>query len=234
MTLDRALSRSGLASRTTAAEWIRSGEVRVNRRIERDPEKWVHTDQDEIEVRGQRIEPRKPVYIMLNKPTGVITSFGDPEKRKTVYAYLTKLESWVFPVGRLDKDTSGLLLLTNETEFGHRLTDPNSKIKKKYLAKVNALLNEDELSRLRRGVELEPGLTTRPCVVNRVRQTEKYSWIEIILTEGKNRQIRRMVESLGKKVLKLVRVEIGALRLGDLPVGQWRRLTREEVKGLTN
>jgi pseudouridine synthase len=232
MTLDRVISRFGLASRTVATEWIRSGRVRVNQNIERDAERWVQIDSDQVSLDGRALSEAQRVYVMLNKPTGVITTYGDPQARRTVYDYLKDLEGWVFPVGRLDKDTSGLLLLTNDTDFGNRLADPKSKVSKQYVVKVNARVSDGEVQRLRGGIEIEPGRMTLPCTVRRIRDTEKYSWLEVTLQEGKNRQIRRMVEALGHNVLKLVRIQIGDLKLGDLQVGKWRNLTRDEVKRL--
>lgn len=232
MTLDRVISRFGLASRTVATEWIKEGRVRVNGRVERELETWIQKRRDQVTVDGWELTEARKIYVMLNKPTGVITSFGDPSERKTVYDYLQDLGGWVFPVGRLDKDSSGLLLLTNDTDFGNRLTDPQSKVPKQYLVKVNARLTHEELQRLRDGLEIGSGRTTLPCGVHRLRDTERYSWIEMKLTEGRNRQIRRMIEALGHKVLKLVRIRIGHLSLGDLPVGKWRRLSRDEVRRL--
>lgn len=232
MTLDRVISRFGLASRSVAAEWIESGRVSVNGKIERNRERWIRVKVDRVSIDQQEISEATKLYVMLNKPTDVVTSFGDPQGRETVYDYLQDLKGWVFPVGRLDKDTSGLLLLSNNTEFGNRLTDPQSKVIKKYIVKVNAILSAEELNRLRRGIEIEPGLITMPCGIQPLRQSEKYLWFEVSLVEGRNRQIRRMVEALGHKVIKLVRVQIGALRLGELGVGKWRMLTRAEVKAL--
>ncbi len=232
MTLDRVLSRHGLASRSVAAGWIQVGRVRVNTRVERNPGRWVDLNHDRILLDRQEISDAKKVYLMLNKPANVVTSHGDPQGRRTVYDCLQSLDVWVFPVGRLDKDTSGLLLLTNDTDVGNLLTDPQSKVAKKYLVKVNALLSDEELERLRRGIEIEPGLVTLPCQVERLRESDKYVWIEITLMEGKNRQVRRMIEALEHRVLKLVRVQIGALQLGELAVGKWRLLTRAEVRQL--
>jgi 23S rRNA pseudouridine2605 synthase len=234
MTLDRVFSRFGLASRKISAEWIKAGRVCVNHRIERDAGRWIQPNRDRVELDGRELSVARRVYLMLNKPTGVITSFGDPQERDTVYDYLKNLDSWVFPIGRLDKDTSGLLLLTNDTDFGNTLTDPQSKIRKRYVVKVNARVTDAEICCLRLGVAIELGVITLPCGVKRLRETEKYSWLEMTLTEGKNRQIRRMIESLGHKVLKLVRVQIGHLLLRDLAVGKWRILTRGEVERLRN
>lgn len=211
---------------------IEAGRISVNGVTERNATQWVDLNRDQICVDGRLISAAKKIYLMLNKPTGVITSYGDPQQRKTVYDYLKGLDGWVFPVGRLDKDTSGLLLLTNDTQFGNYLTDPSSKVRKQYWVKVNAVLGENELNPLRRGLEIEPGVKTLPCEITRIRETEKYSWLEITLKEGKNRQIRRMIEALGHKVIKLVRIQVGNLRLGNLTVGKWRMLTRDEVRHL--
>lgn len=232
MTLDRVISRRGLASRTVATEWIREGRVRVNGRVERNAGIWFNLNRDRIQVDGRDLSEANRMYVMLNKPTGAITSYGDPRERKTVYDYLHDLESWVFPVGRLDKDTSGLLLLTNDTEFGNSLTDPQCKVSKCYRVKVDCVLSGAEIARMRGGIEIEPGVKTLPCVIRRVRDSERYSWLEMTITEGKNRQIRRMVEALGHRVLKLVRIRIGTLSLGDLVMGKWRMLTRREVEQL--
>jgi 23S rRNA pseudouridine2605 synthase len=138
----------------------------------------------------------------------------------------------VVPVGRLDQDTSGLLLLTSDTRFAERVTNPDFKVPKTYLVKASSLLSEEQLQQLRAGVVLSDG-PTQPAPVKRVRDSAKYSFIEITLHEGRNRQVRRMIEALGSKVLELVRTEIGGLRIGDLPIGRYRELTAAEVASLT-
>ncbi len=159
----------------------------------------------------------------------MITSHGDPSGRKTVYDYLEGKLPWVFPVGRLDKDTSGALLLTNNTAFGDFVTNPGSGIPKTYLVKLNELLDEETLARLNAGVQMKRGDWARPLSVRRVEDRGKYTWLEVVLTEGKNREVRRMVEAVGCKVLKLVRTRIGPLTLEGLQVGKWRALAPKEV-----
>ena len=165
---------------------------------------------------------------MLYKPTGVVTSHGDPGQRKTVYDLLTGLEQWVFPVGRLDMDTSGLLILTNDTALGEQMTNPRSKVPKTYQLKVNFHPTAEQLNQLSDGITLDNGETTLPAGVQVLRQNLKYAFLELVLVEGKNRQVRRMIEALGGRVMKLVRTRIGNLSLGTLPIGRYRVLTRQE------
>ena len=232
ITIDRVLSRFGLASRTEAREAIQAGRLKVNGRVERDPDCWVRPGEDTVQLDGQRLKPTRKICLLYYKPKGVITSHGDPEGRKTVYDSLGEMKSWVFPVGRLDKDTSGLLLLTNDTEFADLVTNPESRIPKTYLVKTNALLSDEVLARLNAGVEMKRGDFARPEIVRRLEDRGKYTWLEVVLTEGKNREVRRMIEAVGFKVLKLVRTRIGTLELEGLEVGRYRELTSEEIATL--
>ena len=232
MTLDRVLSRFGVGSRTEACEAIRAGRLKVNGRVERNPDCWVRPGEDTIQLDGQRLKPTRKVYLLFYKPKGVITSHGDPEGRKTIYDCVGEMESWVFPVGRLDKDTSGLLLLTNDTEFADFITNPDSRIPKTYLVKTNALMNDEVLARLNAGVEMKRRDFARPEIVRRLEDRGKYTWLEVVLTEGKNREVRRMIEAVGFKVLKLVRTRIGPLKLEGLEVGRYRELTSGEIATL--
>jgi 23S rRNA pseudouridine2605 synthase len=232
MTLDRVLSRYGIASRTAARAAISAGRLKVNGKVERNPERWVEPQRDRIELDGQPLRPVAKTYLLLYKPKGVITSHGDPAGRKTIYDLVGASGRWVAPVGRLDKDTSGLLLLTNDTEFGHAVMSPESAVPKTYRAKLNALASDEVIARLARGVEMKRGDWARPRSVRRLEDRGKYTWLEIVLTEGKNREVRRMVEALGFKVLKLVRTRLGPLTLAGLEVGQWRHLTRREIAAL--
>jgi pseudouridine synthase len=229
MTLDRVLSRFGLASRTESLAAIRGGRLKVNGAVVRDPDRWVRPEQDIFHLDGKRLRRARMRYLLLYKPKGVITSHGDPSGRKTVYDLIDPALSWVSPVGRLDKDTSGLLLLTNDTEFANRITDPDSRVRKTYLAKLNALIDDETLARLAEGIMMKRGDFAMPEGVRRVEDRGKYSWIEIVLTEGKNREVRRMLEAIGFTVLKLVRTRIGPLTLEGLDAGRWRELTRAEV-----
>ncbi len=232
MTLDRVLSRYGLASRTTARDAILAGRLRVNGRIVRDPEAWVEPRRDVIRFDGNRLKPARKVYLLFYKPKGVITSHGDPAGRETVYEHLGEVGRWLFPVGRLDKDTSGLLLLTNDTEFADFVTSPESRVTKTYLVKTSGLLGDEVVAKLSAGVEMKRGDRAEPVSVRRVEHRGKYTWLEVVLTEGKNREVRRMIEAVGFKVLKLVRTHIGPLTLAGLEVGKWRELTSAEVSRL--
>lgn len=232
MTLDRVLSRFGLASRSAAREAIRAGRLRVNGRLIRDADFWVTPSTDVVELDGKRLKRERRIYLLFYKPKGVITSHGDPAGRKTVYDCLGDLGRWVSPVGRLDKDTSGLLLLTNDTEFADFVMSPGSRIPKTYLVKVSGLLPDDVIARLNSGVEMKRGDFARPESVRRIEDRGKYTRLEVVLTEGKNREVRRMIEAVGFKVLKLVRTRIGTLTLEGLEVGKWRELTRPELAEL--
>jgi pseudouridine synthase len=228
MTLDRVLSRFGLASRTVARDAILAGRVKVNGRVIRDPDKWTEPGSDVVHLDGERLKQVRKVYLLFYKPKGVITSHGDPDGRKTVYDCLGPKVPWVAPVGRLDKDTSGLLLLTNDTDFANYVTSPDSQVQKTYLVKANMLVSDEVLARLAQGIELKRGDWASPQSVRRVEDRGKYSWLEIVLTEGKNREVRRLLEAVGLKVLKLVRTRIGPCTLEDLQVGHWRDLRPSE------
>lgn len=232
MTLDRVLSRMGLASRTAAREAILAGRLKVNGRVVRDPEQWVQPERDVVHLDGQRLKPARKIYLLFYKPKGVITSHGDPAGRKTVYEYLGENKRWVFPMGRLDKDTSGLLLLTNDTELAGFVTDPQSRVPKTYLVKTNGLVRDEIIAKLNAGVEMKRGDWAKPLSVRRAEDRGKYTWLEVVLTEGKNREVRRMIEAVGFKALKLVRTGIGPLRLQNLEVGKWRPLAPAEVAAL--
>lgn len=230
-TLERVISKAGLGSRTEARSWIHAGKVQVNGRVVQNPDQWVDMERDRVKFDGKPLERRDRIYLLLYKPTGYLTTYKDPEGRKTVYDLLEDVDTFVSPVGRLDMDTSGLLILTNDTQFAERIMNPDFHVPKTYLVKASALLSEEQLDQLRRGVELSDG-PTRPAVVRRVRDQGKYTHFEITLTEGRNRQVRRMVEAVGAHVLKLVRVKIGEIGIGELPIGTWRLLTRGELTGL--
>lgn len=232
MTLDRVLSRMGHASRTMARDIIVSGRVQVNGRVVRDPDIWVRPSHDKVQLDGNRVKPARRVYFIFYKPKGVITSHGDPEGRKTIYDCLDQTMRWLVPVGRLDKDTSGLLLLTNDTEFADFVTSPESEIPKTYLVKTSGLMSDEVIAQLADGVEMKRGDRAQPVSVRRTEDRGKYTWLEIVLTEGKNREVRRMIEAVGFKVLKLVRTRIGPLKLEGLEVGKWRAISPGELASL--
>jgi pseudouridine synthase len=231
-TLDRVFSKAGLGSRTDARSWIGAGRVRVNGKVVQTPDRWVNPSRDRVTLDGQPLSHSERTYILLYKPKGYITTYRDPEQRPTVYELIKDAGTWLAPVGRLDLDTSGLLLLTNDTHFAEQVTNPDYKIPKTYQLKASTLLTDAQLDRLRSGVELADGMTA-PAEVTRLRDSGKYTHIEMTIREGRNRQVRRMLEAVDSKVLKLVRIAIGPIRIGDLPVGKWRQLTREEVRALT-
>lgn len=227
------LSKAGLCSRTDARSLIGAGRVTVNGRVIRTPDHWVDLGRDRVALDEEpvRLKDREDLYIVLNKPKGYITTYKDPEGRPTVYELVKDLGEWVVPVGRLDQDTTGLLLMTNDTQFAERMTNPDHRVPKTYLVKASTLLTDEQLDLLRNGVELNDG-PTRPAKIVRLRDSGKYTHFEITLTEGRNRQVRRMVEAVGSKVLKLVRVQIGGLHLEGLEIGKWQRLSKSEVDSL--
>jgi pseudouridine synthase len=230
-TLERVLSKAGIGSRTEARAWIAAGRVKVNGTVTRDPDQWIDLERDRVRFDNRPLEARERLYVLLYKPTGYLTTYKDPEGRPTVYELIADVGTFLSPVGRLDLDTSGLLLMTNDNQFAERVTNPDSHVPKTYLVKASVLLTDEQLQRLRDGIELSDG-PTRPATVTRLRDSARYTHVEITLTEGRNRQVRRMVEALGARVLKLVRVRIGSIAIGPLPIGKWRLLTREEVEAL--
>lgn len=229
-TLERVLSKAGICSRTEARSFIGAGRVTVNGRVIRTPDHWVDLGRDRVALDEEpvRLKDRDDLYIVLNKPKGYITTYKDPEGRPTVYELVKDLGEWVVPVGRLDQDTTGLLMMTNDTQFAELMTNPDHKIPKTYLIKASTLLTDEQLDMLRNGVELNDG-PTRPAKVTRVRDSGKYTHFELTISEGRNRQVRRMVEAIGSKVLKLVRVQIGKLKLEGLEIGKWRRISPSEL-----
>jgi len=227
-TLERVLSKAGVGSRVDARIWVHAGRVQVNGKVIRNPDQWIDMQRDRVRFDGKPLVARERLYLLLYKPTGYLTTYRDPDGRPTVYDLIADVGTFLSPVGRLDLDTSGLLLMTNDNRFAERVTNPLSHVPKTYLVKASMLLSDAQLQRLRDGIDLADG-PTRPAVVARVRDSAKYTHFEITLTEGRNRQVRRMVEALDAKVLKLVRVKVGPITIGKLPIGKWRLLTPAEV-----
>ena len=226
-TLERVLSKAGLGSRTEARKWIAGGRVKVNGRVVTDPDQWIDLERDRVAFDNKPLQKAEKTYLLLYKPKGYLTTYRDPQGRPTIYDLLPERDRYLFPVGRLDLDTSGLLILTNDTAFAERLTNPDYKVPKTYLVKASKIISDEQLDQLRKGIELRDG-PTRPAIVNRVGPSK----FEITISEGRNRQVRRMVEALEAKVLKLVRVAIGDIRIGDLAIGKARELTTSELKRL--
>jgi 23S rRNA pseudouridine2605 synthase len=229
--LARALSKLGLCSRSQAASLIRAGRVRLNGTTRRDPETPVNLQRDRIEVNGNAVTAESRIYLALNKPRGAITTASDEKGRQTVYSLLDKKLPWIGPVGRLDKASEGLLLLTNDSEWAARISDPGSHLDKTYHVHVGALGGEIMAEKLVRGVQAG-GELLRAKQARVLRAGEKNTWLEIVLDEGKNRQIRRMFETLRIEVLRLIRVTIGPLALGTLAKGKSRALTAAEKLAL--
>jgi 23S rRNA pseudouridine2605 synthase len=231
-TLDRVISQAGIGSRKEARQWIGAGRVAVDGKKIQTPDEWVDPERQRVTLDGKPLRAAKKIYLLLYKPKGYVTTYKDPDGRPTVYDLLKDVPEKVFSAGRLDLNSTGLLIFTNDGEFADRITSPESHVPKTYLVKASILLSDDQLDQLRRGVALADG-PTRPAEVKRVRDSGHYTFFEITITEGRNRQVRRMVETLGAKVLKLVRTEIGSIRIGELQIGKYRPLTEQEIQGLS-
>lgn len=230
--LARALSKLGYCSRSQAAELIRAGRVRLNGSLKCDPESPVRLKRDRIAVDGQGIETGRKIYLVMNKPRGLVTTASDEKGRETVYSSLEVAGlPWVAPVGRLDKASEGLLLLTNDTEWGARVAAPETHLEKTYHVQIGSLADDYLLAQFVAGIAVD-GEIMRAQRVRVLRSGEKNCWLEIVLDEGKNRQIRRMLAGLGIEVLRLVRVAIGPLQLGLLAKGAHRHLSAEEKRSL--
>ena len=230
--LARALSKLGYCSRSQAQQLIRSGHVRVNGAVKRNPEAPVCVGRDRIEVNGASIRSAEKIYLMLNKPRGLVTTASDEKGRPTIYATLGNNLPWVAPVGRLDKASEGLLLLTNDSEWASQVLAPESHLPKTYHVQVSGIRDAALADALTKGVRVSNGDFLRVKEARILRQGDRNTWLAITLDEGKNRHIRRMLEQIGVEVLRLVRVAIGPLTLGDLAKGASRRITAEEKSEL--
>ena len=230
--LARALSKLGYCSRSQAAELIRAGRVKLNGAVRRNPETPTHPRKDRIEIDGSALAASAKIYLVLNKPRGMVTTAADEKGRETIYAYLPKNLPWLAPVGRLDKASEGLLLFTNDSEWAARITAPETHLEKTYHVQVEAIADDALLNSLQNGVRTNNGDFLRVKQVRLLRHGDRNSWLEIVLDEGKNRHIRRLLEHLNIQVLRLVRVTIGPLALGDLPKGATRTLAPAEKQEL--
>lgn len=233
--LARALSKLGYCSRSQAAELIRGGRVQLNGAVKRDPETPVRVGRDRLVVDGYAVGEQKKIHIMMNKPRGIVTTASDEKGRDTVYSILEnggKSLPWVAPIGRLDKASEGLLLLTNDSEWGAGIAAPETHLEKTYHVQIDRVVDDEFARALVRGVKSEDGDFLRARQVRVLRVGEKNCWLAIVLDEGKNRQIRRMLDASGVEVLRLIRVAIGPLQLGNLAKGEFRPLTATEKRML--
>lgn len=227
--LQKIIADVGIASRRKAEELILEGRVTVNGKVaeigmKADPMK------DHIKVDGKLIsKPGKRVYYAFNKPRGVMTSMSDPQGRPTVSQFFHGIRHRVFPVGRLDYDSEGLLLLTNDGDFAYSILHPSKKIPKTYLVKIKGVLEDEDIDKLRRGIKLD-GRMTAPAKVKKLRKSEANSWIEMTIHEGRKRQIRRMLERIGHDVIRLMRIRINGIEMGPLEPGTYRKLTDKELE----
>lgn len=229
--LARVLSKLGYCSRSKATERILQGRVQLNGRVSRNPEHPVRLSTDRILVDGQCLRPTKKIYLMMNKPRSVVTTAADENNRRTVYEFLPEELPWVAPVGRLDKASEGLLLLTNDSEWAARVTAPESHLDKVYHVQIAARPTIELQRSIRNGVRSRgENLAMKSLEV--LREGSRNCWLEIVLDEGRNRHIRRIFEALDIDVLRLVRVAIGPLRLGDLPKGSVRELIESEKSSI--
>jgi 23S rRNA pseudouridine2605 synthase len=230
--LARVLSKLGLCSRTQGAHWVQRGRVAVNGRVVRDPEFPVCYGQDAITVDGNTTTSARRRVIMLNKPRGLITSTADEKGRDTVYRCLDGSGlPWLAPVGRLDKASEGLLLFSNDPLWSARITAPDSAVDKTYHVQIDRLADERLLADLETGVDADGGRLAAKRA-RCLRRGEKHSWLQIVLDEGRNRQIRRLLAAREVSVLRLLRVAIGSLTLGELGKGRWRELSEAEIEAL--
>lgn len=229
--LQKVIADAGVASRRTAEEMIRQGRVTVNGRAQTEMGLKVDPERDHIKVDGRHLKPAAPkAYVVLNKPKGVLTTLQGPEKedRPTIQHFLRGIKHRVFPVGRLDFDTEGLLLLTNDGALAQRLLHPRYHVPKTYRVKVKGVLEIPHIRALETGIRLDDG-PTMPARVQKIRKAEENSWIELTIYEGRTHQVKRMLEAVGHPVLKLTRVRFGPLNLGGLPRGGVRYLTDPEI-----
>jgi 23S rRNA pseudouridine2605 synthase len=230
--LARAISKMGYCSRSRAEEAIHAGRVRVNGAVRKNVEAPVHLGKDRIEIDGHEIKKAEKIYLMLNKPRGVVTTASDERGRETTYSFLEKYNdgslNWVAPVGRLDKASEGLLLITNDSEWAARITAPETRVDKLYHVQIAQQTTPAIIEKLQQGFTVKDGEFLRVKSASMIRSGERNSWLEIVLDEGRNRHIRRMFETIGVEVLRLIRVAIGALKLGDLAKGEVRALSAQE------
>jgi 23S rRNA pseudouridine2605 synthase len=230
--LQKVLARAGIASRRASEELILAGRVRVNGRVVRELGTKVDPHKDRVEVDGKRLVAEKPVYYVVHKPREMVTTLEDPEGRATIADLLRRIPERVVPVGRLDYHTSGALLITNDGELIDALLRPRSAVPKVYAAKFQGHLDVSELDALRNGVVLDDGYRTKKAEAFVLREERSHTWVQLTLTEGKNRQVHRMGDAIGHRVMRLARQSFAGISIEGLRPGEYRELTREEVQQL--
>ena len=233
MRINKYIAQAGICSRRKADELIANGNVKINGAVLKEPGYEV-TDGDKVEVNGTQVSAKqKNEYVLINKPLGMVTTVSDDKERLTVMDVVADIDARLFPVGRLDYNTSGALIMTNDGEMAYRLTHPKHEVYKTYRARVVGILSNEKAARLRKGVDIG-GFVTSPAKVNIIKGTQHSTIVEISIHEGKNRQVRKMFAAVGNPVQELERTAIGEIRLGHLKPGHYRKLTREEVEYLKN
>jgi 23S rRNA pseudouridine2605 synthase len=226
--LERALSKLGIASRSQTKQWIEAGRIAVNGRIVKDAAFLVVPEKETITIDGKKAVRAADRTIMLNKPRGIVTTKSDEKGRKNIFDLLPAHLQHLHPVGRLDMATTGLLLMTTDTQLSNFLTEPQNEIPRVYVVSVEGNINDEDIRRLSQGVE-DKGQLLKPSSITLRKASNKESHLIVELTEGKNREIRRMFEALGSEVTALKRVAFGKLKLGDLAPGQYREITKKEI-----
>lgn len=232
MRLQKFIAECGIASRRNAEKIIESGRVTVNGELVDYMGCVINPEEDVVEIDGRVIEPEnKKYYIMLNKPKNYVTTVSDDLGRPTVMQLVSDINARIYPVGRLDFDTTGLLIMTNDGEFANLLTHPKHVVNKTYIARIDKPLDENQLDTLRNGIDLD-GVLTSPAKAENIKRPQKGFEVKITIHEGKNRQVRRMLDAVGANVMSLKRISVGSLTLGNLPEGKWRRLSDAEINKL--
>lgn len=232
MRLQKFIAECGIASRRNAEKIIESGRVYINGELVDYMGCVIDPDRDVVEIDGRVIEPEnKKYYIMLNKPKNYVTTVSDDLGRPTVMQLVSDINARIYPVGRLDFDTTGLLIMTNDGEFANILTHPRHVVNKAYIARIDKPLDENQLERLRRGIDLD-GVMTSPAKAENIKRPQKGFEVKITIHEGKNRQVRRMLDAVGANVMSLKRISVGSVTLGNLPEGKWRKLSDAEINKL--
>ena len=233
MRINKYIAQAGIASRRKADELIANGNVKINGAVMKEPGYDVQ-DGDKVEVNGKLLSgPKKMEYVLINKPLGMVTTVDDDKDRLTVMECVKDIDARLFPVGRLDYNTSGALIMTNDGDLAYRITHPKHEVYKTYRARVAGVLSNEKVAKLRKGVDIG-GIVTSRAKVNVIKGNAHSTIVEISIHEGKNRQVRKMFAAVGNPVQELERIAIGEIRLGHLKEGHYRKLTREEVEYLRN